>query len=195
MGFNKIREVILAEAQAEAAHILDGAKRAADEHLHAARARIDDEAARAFRARAQAVDDELNRDLIQFKGNAGKQVLARRGEILRSVFTAARREILGWSPEEYGRLMGRLLEKAAAGTGGRVRIHSEDAPVFETVLSGINKDRGMRELVEIDGERRLPERGGFVFITSEYEVDQTLATLLRDLEQDMLPIIAGELFA
>ena len=195
MGFNKIREVILAEAQAEAAHILEGARRAADEHLGAARARIDDETERTFRARVQAIDDELNRALIQFKGNAGKQVLARRGEILQSVFTRARNEILGWPSEDYGRLMGRLLEKASGGAGGRIRIHPEDASVFETVLPGINKDRDRQGLVEIDRERPLPERGGFVFITSEYEVDQTLATLLRDLEQDMLPVIAGELFA
>ena len=195
MGFDKIREVILAEAQAEAAHILEGAKRAAEEHLNTARARIDDEAVRAFRARAQAIDDDFNRTLIQYKGNAGKQVLARRGEILQSVFAMARGEILGWPPEDYGRLMRRLLERAACGTGGRLRIHSEDEAVFEAVLSGINKDRGLQELVEIDKERHLPERGGFVFITPEYEVDQTLATLLRDLEQELLPVIAGELFA
>ena len=194
MGFDKIREVILAEAQAEADHILEGAKRAADELLAAASARIDEETERAFRARTQAIDDELNRDLIRFKGSAGKQVLARRGEILRSVFARARGEILGWPPAEYGRLMGRLLEKSCGGTGGRLRIHPDDAPVFEAALSGINRDRGSQELLEIDGGRPLPQRGGFVFVTPEYEVDQTLDTLLRDLEQELLPVIAGELF-
>lgn len=195
MGFDKIREVVLAEAKAEADHILEGAKRAADEQLGAARARIDADAERSFQARVRAIDDELNRALVQFKGSAGKQVLARRGEILKAVFSAARDEILSWPAREYEEFMERLLRKAAGNMGGKLRIHPEDAFVFERVLSSFNKDRNRHEPVVVDDTDPLPKRGGFVFVTKEFEIDRTLATLLLDLEHEMLPVIAGELFS
>lgn len=195
MGFDKIREVVLAEAKAEADHILEGAKRAAEEQLGAARARIDAEAERSFQARVRAIDDELNRTLIQFKGSAGKQVLARQGEILRAVFDAARGEILSWPAREYAEFMERLLRKSAGNMGGMLRIHPDDAAVFERVLSSFNRDRNRHELVVVDDTDPLPERGGFVLVTKEFEIDRTLATLLLDLEHEMLPDIAGDLFA
>lgn len=195
MGFDKIRGVILDEAKAEAAHIIEGAKRSAEQHVREACARIDDEMERTYRTRVQAIDDEFNRSQIQFKGNAGKQVLARRGEILHKVFAMARGDLLTMPSSEYGAIMGRLLERSAGKSGGRLRIHPEDTEVFTAILAGMNESRDAADQVVLDGEHPLTERGGFVLVTAEFEIDQTLDTLLRDLEQEMTPVIAGELFA
>ncbi|MCU0577347.1 MAG: V-type ATP synthase subunit E [Desulfobacterota bacterium] len=195
MGLDTIRQVILDEAKAEAAHILQGARKAAQERTSAGKGRIDDESERLFRSRTQAIQDGFSRGLIQLKGNAGKEILARRGQIVRSVFAMAREELLSRPPDEYGRLMGRLLERAAGEFAGRVRIHPDDRQVFGTVLSEFNKDRGARGRIMVDEAEPLPVRGGFVFVTQDFEVDQTLETLLRELEQELLPIIAKELFS
>ena len=68
---------------------------------------------RLCKLRMQAIEDEYNRKLIQFKGAAGKQVLDKRNDLLKSLFEKAKKEILAWPPEKYAEVMGRLIEKAA----------------------------------------------------------------------------------
>jgi len=41
----------------------------------------------------------------------------------------------------------------------------------------------------------LAERGGFVFVSEGFEVDQTLGTLLEDIQRELAPHIAAEMFA
>jgi len=48
--------------------------------------------------------------------------------------------------------------------------------------------------ITLDRNDWLPKRGGFIFVSADFEVDQTLDTMLQDIEHDMLPAIASELF-
>jgi vacuolar-type H+-ATPase subunit E/Vma4 len=65
--------------------------------------------------------------------------------------------------------------------------------LFEKVLSELNESRGGAK-VTLDQTGPLPERGGFIFVSASFEVDQTLDMMLKDIEHDMLPVIASELF-
>jgi len=193
MGLEKIRQAVLAEAKTEATRILDSAKKTAAGLFASQKSAAEQEQDRLGKLRMQAIEDEANRKLIQFKGSAGKQILDRRNALLKSLFKRARREILAWPPERYGKVMEQVIEKTTGGYEGKLRVHAEDRDIFQKILSRLNERRGGATITLDTGF--LPERGGFIFTSADFEVDQTLETMLQEIEHDLLPAIAAELFS
>jgi V/A-type H+-transporting ATPase subunit E len=193
MGLEKIRQAVLTEAKAEATRIIDSARKNNAHFLKSQKEAADQEFDRLCKLRMQAIEEEYNRKLIQLKGLVSKQILDKRNALLKSLFEKAKKEILGWPSEEYARVMKRLIEKAGGNQEGKIRLHPADKDVFQKVLSELNEGRGDPRIT-LDQSSSLPERGGFIFVTVNFEVDQTLDTMLKDIEHDMLPGIASELF-
>jgi vacuolar-type H+-ATPase subunit E/Vma4 len=193
MGLEKIRQSVLAKARAEAAGIIDDAKRKNAALLKSQKESSEQEFDRLGNLRMQAIEEEYNRKLIQLKGMAKKQILDKRNILLKSLFERAKQEILAWSPEQYARVMSRLIENAAGNLAGKIRVHAEEENFFQKILFGLNKGRGDAKIA-FDQTAPLPERGGFIFVGANFEVDQTLKTMLKDIEHDMLPAMAPELF-
>jgi vacuolar-type H+-ATPase subunit E/Vma4 len=192
MALENIRQTILADAKTKATRIVDAAKMNAANYLKLQTEAADQEFDRICRHRMQAIEEEHNRKLIQFKGAAGKQVLDKRNALLRALFEKARKEILTWPSERYARVMGRLLEKTTGSDGGMIRVHPEDVDVFQKVLNELNAGRDAK--IALSHDAPLLERGGFIFVCAGFEVDQTLDTMLREIEHEMLPRIAAALF-
>ena len=90
--------------------------------------------------------------------------------------------------------MQRLIEQAVGQRGGALRVHGEDVAVFIAVADEVNKHRDPDNRLRIDAEQHLPERGGFVFVSTDFEIDQSLRTILNEIEHELLPAIAKELF-
>ena len=193
MGLEKIRQAVLTEAKAEAARIIDSARKNNAHFLKSQKEAAEQEFDRLCKFRMQAIEEEYNRKLIQLKGLASKQILDKRNALLKSLFEKAKKEILGWPSEEYARMMKRLIEKAGENQEGKIRVHPTDKDVFQKVLSELNEGRGDPRIT-LDQSGSLTERGGFIFVTANFEVDQTLDTMLKDIEHDMYPGIASELF-
>jgi len=193
MGLEKIRQSVLVEARAEAARIIDGVKGRNTTFLKSQKEVSEQEFDRLCRLRMQAIEEEYNRKLIQLKGTASKQILDKRNILLKSLFERAKHEILAWPPEQCAKVMGRLIENAAGKLEGKVRVHPDEMDLFEKILSELNKSRGGSKII-LDRTAPLPERGGFIFVSANFEVDQTLNTMLQDIEHDTLPAIASELF-
>ncbi|MEI6155181.1 MAG: V-type ATP synthase subunit E family protein [Deltaproteobacteria bacterium] len=195
MGIEKIRESVLSGARKEAANIIETAKKHAASLMNIKKEEIASEADRLYTARTSAIADEFNRKLIQFKGMAGKQVLERRNQLLNTLFEKAGEMILNWPAEKYGLFMAGLIEKTARDSGGKLRVHRDEEDIFTRILSDMNKKRSPETRIVLDDSNPLTERGGFIFVGTNYEVDQTLGLLLKDIKQEMLPIMAKELFS
>ncbi len=193
MGLEKIRQAVLAEAKAEATRIIDRAKKSKADFLKSQKEAGEQEADRLCRLRMQGIEEEYNRKLIQLKGAAGKEILDRRNVLLKLLFEKAKAEILAWPPDRYGRIMRSLIETAAGKLGGKIRVHPQERRVFERILGEMNEHR-CDAAITLDQTIFLPERGGFVFVSADFEVDHTLDTMLRQIEYELLPSIASELF-
>ncbi len=193
MGFEKIRHAVLTEAGGEAARIIDGARRKNANLLKSQKESSEQEFDRLRRLRMHAIEEEFNRKLIQLKGMANKQILDKRNILLKSLFEKAKQEILGWPPEQYAAVMSRLIKNAAEDVEGCLRVHPQEKNLFEKILSDLNKGCGGAEIA-LDQTTPLPERGGFIFVSPNFEVDQTLNTMLKEIEHNMLPAMASELF-
>ena len=194
MALDDIRNAVLDSARKEADRIVAAARKAADERLRRRMEEARQEAERRYQSEARAIDEEFARALVQFNGAAGKRLLEKRNERLREVFAAARRQVLEWPRDEYARVMRSLVERASDGAGGRLRIHPDDRDVFASAIDDINRGRADADRVQLADADPLTARGGFVFVTPDYEVDQTLDTLLADLERELGPQTAAELF-
>jgi vacuolar-type H+-ATPase subunit E/Vma4 len=193
MGLEKIRHAVLSEAKAGATHIIDSAKKKNGDFLKSQKEVADQEFERLWKFRTQAIEDEYSRKLIQLQGAAGKQILDKRNILLKSLFERAKNEILDWPPAQYAKVMRRLVENAAGKLEGKIRVHPDEKDLFEKILSELNEGRGDAKIT-LDRNDWLPKRGGFIFVSADFEVDQTLDTMLQDIEHDMLPAIASELF-
>lgn len=198
MSIDRIREAVLGGASAEAGRIVHGAEKRWADWLAEQKAPVRDEAEQRYEAAVRAIDDELARQLIQAKGSASRQLLDKKNLQLRAVFDRARQCVLEWPAAEYAALIRALLERAAAlqgAGGGQVRFHPEDRATVIGVLDELNAGRNPATRLTPDDAHPLETRGGVVFLTPEYEVDLTLQKILDDVEHELMPIIAVELFS
>lgn len=194
MGLEQIREVVLKEAKRDAESMVETANKHAKALFNKKKQEIDEEFERLYRAKTDAIIEEFNRKLIQFKGAANKQILEKRNHLIDAIFEKARERILNLKEEEYGSLMASILEKIVQDTKGSIRVHKDDMEIFKKVLLKINEKRTEETSIVLDGTSLLSERGGFIFVADDYEVDQTLNLILKEIKKDMLPFIAKELF-
>jgi len=194
MSLESIRKAVIEASRIEASHIVGAAKRQAEEQLGKEKEHAKRKAELLYRAQAGTIEEGCTRKLVQFQGRAAKALLERRNLRVRAIFEEARKRILALPQEEYGEIMQRLLERAAGPSGGRVRIHHRDREVFAGVIEAVNKGRSSENRMSLDEGGALTERGGFVFVSPAFEVDQTLATILTEIERELLPTIARDLF-
>lgn len=194
MGLDEIRFAVSATAQAEAERVVHAADKHAAERLDAGKARIAQEAEHRYQMEVRVIEEDFARKMLHFSGVASKQLLDKRNECLNGIFTEARREILSRPAEEYGRIMQRLIERAAENAGGKIRVHREEWGVFAPVLEKVNRGRSPETKLALDEASPLTERGGFIFVAADFEVDQTLGTVLDAIRHEMVPEIAAELF-
>jgi len=194
MGLEKIRHAVLSEARAEATHIIESAKKKNADFLKSQKAAAEQEFERVWKLRKQTIEDEYSRKLIQAQGAASKQVLDKRNVLLNSLFERAAQEILAWDRDRYSKIMRRFIEKVSGSYGGRIRVHPKEKDLFEKVLSQVKEVREDAKIT-LDRSDWLPKPGGFIFVSTDFEVDRTLDTMLNEIEHDLLPAIAADLFS
>jgi len=195
MSLENIRQTVIKSSENEAQRIINAAKKQAEQQLASQKNAALEESERHYEARARSIDEGYARRLIQIKGKNGKELLERRNATLRKIFDTARQTILNWPDDEYRAVMKRLLERMVGEKGGTLRVHHEDSHLFQGLVDEMNIQRDSDSKLSVDREHFLPERGGFIFISADFEIDQTLKTIMDEIERELLPVIARELFS
>ncbi len=193
MSLDKIRESVLNASRTEAEHINAAAEKQAKEKLEFQKESLRREFEYQFQARSRLIEEEYSRKLAHFQGTSAKELLEAKNVSVRTMFQGAREKVLSWPADEYGRAMKGFLERITGGRNGRVKVHGDDREIFARLLEEINGERKDGSRIEIDEGDALPERGGFIFISDDFEVDATIGTILADIELSLLPGIAEDL--
>ena len=175
--------------------ILKSAQIAAEEKVEAWRKSAEIESDKTFQSLARGIEEDLSRKLIQMQGTANKVVLEKKNRILQQIFAQAKESILSLPREEHIKIMKKLLEKSAGESGGALRIHPEDKDLFETLLEDFNSDRSENSQITLLNDQPLPDRGGFIYVADRFQVDQSLETLLNDIQYELAPEISAALFS
>lgn len=199
MALEQISRAVRESAQKEADLILKAAEMAAAEQEEQARRAAEAEGERRYQQAVRAIEEEYARKLIQFSGAANKELLARKNACMRQIFEAAYARLLELPDEEYAAIMRQLLDQAARDKdgrirGGRIRVHPDEKDRVEAVLREYNAGRPDDQTLIVDAANPLPERGGFIYVAENFQIDQTLRTLLGDLEREHAPRIAAQIF-
>ena len=192
MSLDKIKEAVLKASRTEAEHINAAVEKEAAKKVKAEKENLRREFEYQFEARSRLIEEEYSRKLAQRQGTAAKDILEAKNTSVRAIFKKANEIILAWSPDEYRRAMQGFLERVAADRGGKVRVHPDDREIFARILNEMNASRSGATVLAID-EASLKEKGGFLFVGDDYEIDSTVRTILDTIEQALLPDIARDL--
>lgn len=194
MPLEEISSAVLHTARTEADHMIKAAEHAAEDKVRRARQAAEQENDRRYQAAVRDIEEEFRRKLTQVSGAGKKELLAEKSRCMQRLFETARQRILALPQEEYLAVMARLVERAAQGSTGRLRVHPEDKALFTRVVQQYKAGHPGAGAVTLDETSPLPERGGFIFMSDTYQVDQTLRTLLSDLEYQIAPAVSAKLF-
>lgn len=193
MSLEKIRETVIEASEAKAREIKSSAEKQAREKLETQKEYLRRDLEHQFETRLRQMEDEFSRKMALLEGNIAKELLQAKNKAVRAIFDRARDTVLSWDPEKYARSMTTFLAKITADRKGLVRIHHDDKKIFTDILREINRGRDESIRLELDETHFLRDRGGFIFASSDFEVDATLATIFEDLERSILPEFSREL--
>ncbi|HRU04643.1 MAG TPA: V-type ATP synthase subunit E family protein [Candidatus Brocadiia bacterium] len=194
MSVERVRQAVMAQAEAEAAKILAEAK--AEAEARARRAREAGEAAleEAKRAAEASAAREKARQLSRVRHEGRLRVLAARNEKIDEVFRRAAEMLLALPEAEYLGVMEAWLRALPAGSGGVLRVAPKDVKRFSgAFLSKVNAARG--EQGQFTGVEADPSvAGGFVVEGESFTANCTLARRLAELRESAAGDVAKELF-
>ena len=193
MSLEKIKEAVLEASRSEAEHITASASKQAKEKLESQKENLRREYEYLYQSKSRLIEEEYSRKLANFQGSAAKELLEAKNVSIRHIFKKARNEVFSWPAARYAEAMKKLLEKITEERGGNIRVHNDDIETFNVVLKELNSGRQNEHKLRIDESGTLSERGGFIFISGDFEVDATMGTIFSDIEQSLLPLIAQDL--
>jgi vacuolar-type H+-ATPase subunit E/Vma4 len=194
MSLENLRKALLADAQQEAEAVRREAQANAEAYVAQRLAQAEQEAERHFHRESRAVEEEFKRKLTALRTEKNKALLERRNALVRMVFERARHQVLHLPESDYAAWLRRLLHRTAEQSGGVLIVHSEDRVIAERLVTEWNNAHGSEKSLTL-AEETLPERGGFILRTPQYEIDATLGSLLGEVERVLAPEIAARLFA
>lgn len=193
MTLTNIQSSVLEAARHEAEKIVKAAEQSAHDRIAREVEACRNEAELRYQQAVRAAEEDAARRLLQAKGVQSKQLLEHRNALLGRVFAEARQRILDLPQDQYVEVMTRRLTRTAGKDGGRLRVHPQDRPAFDRLLGPWNASRPADARVTVDEGAPLEKRGGFIFVSAAYEVDQTLDTILSDMEYALAPEIGAEI--
>ncbi|HSG28326.1 MAG TPA: V-type ATP synthase subunit E [Candidatus Krumholzibacterium sp.] len=194
MPIEKIFEKIDSEAETEAGHILDAAreKAAAIREDYDRRA---EELGKKLEAYAgKKAGEEEKHLLVSAQLELRKAHLARKREILDSVYEEARKKILVLSPEESAGIIRDMILDAAVSGREEIVVPREQEGIFNPgFVEGLRKAFGKGATFRIAGERGEFE-WGVVLREGRRVVDLSLDVVFRQVRERTEPRIAALLF-
>jgi len=197
-GAEKLKEKIIAEAEAQAKRLLEEARQRADTIVaHGEREGTSKKDALLAQARAQA-EERKRRALTITELDARKQILAAKEELIEDTFNQALARLQALDREKYRELVFPMI-LAAVQRGDEEIIVSPEQKIFfdASFMEKLNttlRQQGKKGEIALSGTTRLL-KGGFVLRAGEVEINNSFDSLLR-MQRDLLePAVAGMLFA
>jgi len=198
MSVEKITEKILSDARGEAGRIekefarrIEQVRERRDRQLEEIRSRAKEEARR-------RAEDRYQKDIATAELELRKEVLARKQELIRTVFDRARQRVMEMKgPARREFLLQLLLRTVESGDEEVIVSPQDEALIDDAFLGQANQQLegdGRKGRLQLSGEHRdLP--GGFVLRRGKQETNCSLGGLIHSVRQELEPDVAGRLFA
>ena len=194
MGFDKVENAVLAEAEAEAEAIVNSAKQEGDEAL----ARFREEAEKKLEDEVRAAETAALRETARTLGIARQEgrmaVLTAKNDVLEKIFTGAAEKLRSLSVKEYQSMAEGLLKSLPSDIGGTLRVHPDDEAAFSSdMINSVNS--GREEAARFTGVEKDQKIGrGFIVEGHNFTADFTIDSLLAKVREEVIGELAKELF-
>lgn len=193
MPLDHTREVILAEARAEAERILKTAQARRQEKLENAREALEDEFARRCERARHEAQQHAQRRIIARRAKHNLELLARRNEILDDLFAQAAQKLATLPDGEYRTVVQGWMRAIPDDVGGTVLCNERDEERLAPLVAELNEGRSEEAKLQL-ARHPAPLRGGVLFQTATYEIDLSLDARVARLREVLAPEVARAVF-
>lgn len=189
---NRLKEDARKEAERELARSRKEAERLAEEFRKETEEQI-----KALREEyIRRAQEEKRRIISQAEMEARLRVLGAKQDLIHSVFEQALATLLQLPVEEKRSLYQDLLLSAVEEGTETIAVAATEKELWTEIISFANKllaGKGRRGKLNLSTEP-AEIKGGFLLVSSSYEVNASLERLVADLEERDYPEVAGILF-
>lgn len=194
MSLEKIRDAVINKAEREKREIIDRAKAECEQKIRAAREAIKEGIERRLRGIEEEFQEEIKRHVISLNREHRLRLLEMKNRIIDNIFIQAVDMIVNQPDEKYLSIMERWLLKIDNDLPGKLFVNARDLKRIDHLfMERINSRRQSSSKIDLNKDP-LDIKGGFIFKTGRFEIDQTLDTFTADLRRELAPMIAKELF-
>ena len=189
MTLERIEKHITEQAEAEAAEIIDGARKEAERISSSAREEADAQYAGDIERLKRELRTAFEQDTGKLRARRRMELLKLKAGILDDVFANAAEKLL--ARDEYrDRVRSQLKE--VAGSEGQILCR----PDQRETIGGLLKELGgeLTEKIAPLGEEGVDITGGFVFRGDRFDIDYSLDSQLDGLRENVLPELIAEAF-
>lgn len=193
-GTDKLKERILAAAQADATAAAEQAKKECEELNAQTESWLERNQKELDRQRENAVQAVLERSRTNAELAARKEALGARRAVVERAFEAAYQELCALAPDQRAQVFRKMLSNEAQG-GETVLAAASDQAGMEKIMLEISKEfeKNGKQPLHFSSETADVEYG-FVLKGAAYEKDCSFMALLRDVRMQEETGVAGILF-
>lgn len=194
MSLEKIREAVIGKAQREKEDIIARAKAGSEQKTRTAREAIREGIERRLRGIEAEFREEIKRQIASLNREHRLKLLEMKNRIIDDIFTKAADKVFNLPDEKYLAMMERQLMKIDSDLPGKLFVNARDLKRIDHLfMDRINSRCQGNSKIELNKDP-VDIKGGFIFKTKRFEIDQTLDTIMADLRRELAPMIAKELF-
>lgn len=194
MSLEKIREVIFRKAESESQEIIKKAETECEDKTQAAKTTIKDNIERRLKGIEEEYRKEENIRIVSLNKKQRFRLLEIKNSIIDHIFVQASERVITQPDKEYLAMMERWFLKIDNDLPGEIFLNARDLNrIDQGFMDMINSSRKGGAKIYLN-KNPADIKGGFIFKTKGFEIDQTLDTLIDYLRKELAPVIAKELF-
>lgn len=194
MSLDKIRDAVFNKAQKEKEEIIARAREENEQKIKTTKEAIKEGIERRLKGIEAEFREEIKRQIASLNREHKLRLLEMKNRIIDDIFIRAVNKVINLPDDKYLAMMERRLLKVDSNLPGNLFVNARDIKRIDPLfMDRINSRRQGGSRIDLDQDP-IDIKGGFVFKTNKFEIDQTLDTIMVDLERELAPMIAKELF-
>lgn len=194
MSLEKIREAISGKAGKESEQIIKKAEADRKEKIYTSKVLIRENIEKRLKEIEAGYQKEINTQIVSLNKRYRLKLLEIKNNIIDNIFTQALDRVIKQPDKEYLALLERWLLRIDNNLSGEIFFNARDLNrIDQGFIDRINSLRNGAGKIYLN-KNSVDIKGSFIFKTKEFEIDQTLDTIIDYLRKELAPIIARELF-
>ena len=194
MSLDRIRESIVGKAEKEKKEIIDRARADWQEKTDSFKAAMKEDIERRLEGVDHEYREKIKRKILALKRENRLKLLMIKNNIIDDIFGQALDHFIKQPDDKYIAMLERWFLNIGTDLPGEMLLNAGDLKRIDRgFIERINKHRQVGARVDLSNNP-INIKGGFIFRTGRFEIDQTLDTKIADLRRELAPMIAKELF-